>query len=679
MLSHVLPSHPPALLIPKYLPHYPHFASPKPLHPPSFSHSYPTSLSPIQPDSPATVEDDIPSPHSPHFRSGSYHYANRSTGSFDSPVSPAEMYESNLQPHSYPPAQSYSSEPSSQPNYQFIDNSTVRGSQFDLSESPSPVDPHLSSSYPADISANQSQDRRSSQISPSYLPHDRFNASPDTEPDRYSRNIGSDKYSEDNNPHFSAASIDQRRMSEPALPPSNPYSEPQPHRIQSQSNYNTSSLTVPSAYAHSLQRGTSIGSLRDLRHAHLDYSTHTQPPYSGWKEDSHHRSHQLGGYHGNDEFDVPISPLQPDLTGALGPREAGAQYSPTTAENLYGTSPPGTAASTSSLGPLSPVAESFAQKDDNTGDSSNKTYSFVPLPGNTVKKRPRRRYDEIERLYRCSWPDCNKAYGTLNHLNAHVTMQKHGPKRQPSGKFFQCFSLPCLDLIQFLEFKELRKQWRKAKKSASPGPVRRNSVTLRHDSQQYNARRYESQSESNASLLTHQHSYYVPAVPPSGLPIVSEPSDKMPFPVEGSRHAIDERDDPTSIYSAHGRQRYSSSATWQGSTRSHPQQYLSSSLPNQPSGFVQDSDQCFPSDTRGPQSQRSRSQSSLEPLMGRLPPDSTLLTPLPRYQSSLPPLQEGEHRDVPYSAGTDYEMFDNGRDGRPHTGHRSLGDNEEKY
>jgi hypothetical protein len=32
---------------------------------------------------------------------------------------------------------------------------------------------------------------------------------------------------------------------------------------------------------------------------------------------------------------------------------------------------------------------------------SGKTYSFVPLPGNAVKKRPRRRYDEIERLYRC--------------------------------------------------------------------------------------------------------------------------------------------------------------------------------------------------------------------------------------------------------------------------------------
>ena len=62
------------------------------------------------------------------------------------------------------------------------------------------------------------------------------------------------------------------------------------------------------------------------------------------------------------------------------------------------------------------------------------------------KKRPRRRYDEIERLYPCKWPGCTKSYGTLNHLNAHVAMQKHGPKRSPS------------------EFKDMRKAWRKQKK-----------------------------------------------------------------------------------------------------------------------------------------------------------------------------------------------------------------------
>lgn len=63
-----------------------------------------------------------------------------------------------------------------------------------------------------------------------------------------------------------------------------------------------------------------------------------------------------------------------------------------------------------------------------------KVYSFVPIPGAQQHKRPRRRYEEIERMYKCGWNGCEKAYGTLNHLNAHVTMQSHGVKRTPEGR-----------------------------------------------------------------------------------------------------------------------------------------------------------------------------------------------------------------------------------------------------
>jgi hypothetical protein len=49
-------------------------------------------------------------------------------------------------------------------------------------------------------------------------------------------------------------------------------------------------------------------------------------------------------------------------------------------------------------------------------------------------------------MYKCGFNGCEKAYGTLNHLNAHVTMQSHGPKRTPE------------------EFKEIRKEWRERKK-----------------------------------------------------------------------------------------------------------------------------------------------------------------------------------------------------------------------
>lgn len=38
-------------------------------------------------------------------------------------------------------------------------------------------------------------------------------------------------------------------------------------------------------------------------------------------------------------------------------------------------------------------------------------------------------------MYKCGWNGCEKAYGTLNHLNAHVTMQSHGNKRTPEGMF----------------------------------------------------------------------------------------------------------------------------------------------------------------------------------------------------------------------------------------------------
>ncbi|KAG9057598.1 hypothetical protein FS842_005559 [Serendipita sp. 407] len=89
-----------------------------------------------------------------------------------------------------------------------------------------------------------------------------------------------------------------------------------------------------------------------------------------------------------------------------------------------------------------PRLDDFA-RDRSRADTS---YSFISLPGNTVRKRPRRKFEEITRNYACNWGDCNKAYGTLNHLNAHVVMQKHGPKRTPT------------------EFKELRKMWRKQKR-----------------------------------------------------------------------------------------------------------------------------------------------------------------------------------------------------------------------
>ncbi|CAD6908050.1 unnamed protein product [Tilletia controversa] len=104
-----------------------------------------------------------------------------------------------------------------------------------------------------------------------------------------------------------------------------------------------------------------------------------------------------------------------------------------------GASPYGSYATGSSTAYSSSTAPNTATS---TAPSSAGTGASV----STHKKRPRRRYDEIERLYRCSWPGCTKSYGTLNHLNAHVAMQKHGAKRLPT------------------EFKDMRRAWRKAKR-----------------------------------------------------------------------------------------------------------------------------------------------------------------------------------------------------------------------
>ena len=78
------------------------------------------------------------------------------------------------------------------------------------------------------------------------------------------------------------------------------------------------------------------------------------------------------------------------------------------------------------------------------GHPLSTVYSFVPIPGAQQQKRPRRRYEEIERMYKCGWDGCDKAYGTLNHLNAHVTMQSHGQKRTPEGTYMSncCLFLP---------------------------------------------------------------------------------------------------------------------------------------------------------------------------------------------------------------------------------------------
>ncbi|KAF1983666.1 hypothetical protein K402DRAFT_414288 [Aulographum hederae CBS 113979] len=149
------------------------------------------------------------------------------------------------------------------------------------------------------------------------------------------------------------------------------------------------------------------------------YSHH--PQYSPYGQQSHEMQHYAG---------------HPGVYGR--PEWAGGQYP---AHHIAGYGQhPGTS------GPPAPAMVSPVQRPPNGGHPLSTVYSFVPIPGAQQHKRPRRRYEEIERMYKCGWNGCEKAYGTLNHLNAHVTMQSHGTKRTPE------------------EFKEIRKEWKAKKK-----------------------------------------------------------------------------------------------------------------------------------------------------------------------------------------------------------------------
>ncbi|OBA17415.1 uncharacterized protein OGAPODRAFT_6914 [Ogataea polymorpha] len=88
--------------------------------------------------------------------------------------------------------------------------------------------------------------------------------------------------------------------------------------------------------------------------------------------------------------------------------------------------------------------------------SANRSLSYhTPLsqppkdrgsPPSEANKRKRRKAHEVVRLYKCNHESCQKAYGTLNHLNSHIVLQKHGQKRSPS------------------EFKELREELKRKRK-----------------------------------------------------------------------------------------------------------------------------------------------------------------------------------------------------------------------
>ncbi|KAF9240699.1 hypothetical protein BU15DRAFT_45559 [Melanogaster broomeanus] len=402
--------------------------------------------------------------------------------------------------------------------------------------------------------------------------------------DRYLR--GNDKYC-----HTQHPLLDQRRMSEPATYSSTTGGYPNTAADLSSARYqqlqHEFSYISPRSYnsysSSSLHRTLSSGAVSD----HLSGSS--------WKEDDQLPLHSYDSI----ELDEPLSPLEPTFSGGEGSPSmgmSGMAYG--SLHEDYGPSPPGTGTSTSSNAPA-------LRQQLNGGShspSNSKQYSFVSLPGNAMKKRPRRRYDEIERLYQCSWPDCTKSYGTLNHLNAHVTMQKHGQKRSPN------------------EFKELRKQWRKAKKEELEA---RALDAMRQGSQQYPSHHIPRQSMADAEYQSyHLRSHLDSAHHPERFP------------------ALDDLHDPEAhqrdVY-ARRQQRFSA--------------FVSPHTRNNRVGY-----QVSP---------QRHGMNIANASMNCLPANSTLLTPLRGYE---PPTMGGVPDVNPYGS---YDVYNN--DNRPGTGHGSAG------
>ncbi|XHG02430.1 hypothetical protein AWENTII_005782 [Aspergillus wentii] len=183
-------------------------------------------------------------------------------------------------------------------------------------------------------------------------------------------------------------------------------------------------LARPPQYHHApnTQAGGAAGMAQASNPSIAANSPTYPPPYSPYQPQGHDMTQYQGHPH----------PPPPQMYAHPRP-DWGHQYG----QHQHGLPGPYSTPATT-VGSASPAATA--------GPRPGQVYSFVPIPGAQQHKRPRRRYEEIERMYKCGWNGCEKAYGTLNHLNAHVTMQSHGAKRTPE------------------EFKEIRKEWKARKK-----------------------------------------------------------------------------------------------------------------------------------------------------------------------------------------------------------------------
>merc|ERR1711977_304584 len=271
--------------------------------------------------------------------------------------------------------------------------------------------------------------------------------------------------------------------SEYGLPPSSARSGSFPEYIQRQH--------YPSA-----GQGQPAGGMAQAQNPSIAAASPTYPPPHQQPYSPYQTQHEMPHYQGH-----------PGVYGR--PDWAGGQYQQPPQMGHYGHG---------SSGPPTPAMVSPVQRPPTGGHPLSTVYSFVPIPGAQQHKRPRRRYEEIERMYKCGWNGCEKAYGTLNHLNAHVTMQSHGPKRTPE------------------EFKEIRKEW-KAKKKEEENARKQEEERQRQEA----ARQGQDQAQQQPTHQQYGQQHMMPQMggpqlPPIGYqPAGGQPAQYPPQQVDGAQ------------------------------------------------------------------------------------------------------------------------------------------------
>lgn len=201
------------------------------------------------------------------------------------------------------------------------------------------------------------------------------------------------------------------------------------------------------------QAGNSLLSMEGLAPAYVEWSmttnsSHEQQTYSTTNFVSYYTPFDMQHLNSQQDFDCatlfklcsfqrattePIEEVVSDLV------TTNVESSPPASTSESEFTPASTYASTSACSAPSSTSSSISASSSTSSSTLSSLTSLNTSKNKIQKKRPRRRYGEIERYYKCIYSGCTKAYGTLNHLNTHIGLQNHGSKRNPK------------------EFKELRK------------------------------------------------------------------------------------------------------------------------------------------------------------------------------------------------------------------------------